>query len=142
MTLTPQELQALRDRALADPACAAAIAARDCNTLADILSVGRTRFNDREIGYGTIIETLGLEDGNKLIEFINTNDQLKYVKPLLEQGRLRIGSPVVQVAIQSFAQNPMLLTQVNADKLCDLGKSAFPYTSVEVAAALFPEEGA
>jgi hypothetical protein len=139
--MTHQELMELRSKALADPACAPFIEARDCQKLAELLSVGRTRLNDREIGYGSIIETLGIVDGNTLIDHIEGNPALKYVVPLLAQGRLRIGSPVTQGAVQSFVSiTPTVLTQANADKLKALGQDLNPYTPVDVAAALFSEE--
>jgi bacterioferritin-associated ferredoxin len=44
----------LREDILADPACAAALAARDLNELARIMSIGHTCGNMREIGNNTL----------------------------------------------------------------------------------------
>ena len=138
--MTAEEQSVLRAQALADPACADAIARRDLDELAARLSVGRTCGNDREIGYGTILEELGLEAGNQLIDFIKGNPALRHVVPLLEQGRLRIGSAVVQSALQSFVAAGAV-SQANADRLCALGKAPSPLTREEVRDAIFNPDG-
>ena len=131
---------ALRAAARANPACAAPLAARDCATLADLLSVDRTKANALEIGYGTILEVLGIGEGNRLIDYIKSNDDLRYVVPLLDQGRLRIGSGVVQAALQSFV-GAGAITQVNADRMCAIGLEPDPPTPQEIAEALFNPDG-
>jgi hypothetical protein len=129
----------LRDQVHADPRCAAALTARDCEELARIMSEGRTRSNAREIGNGTILEVLGLDAGNALLDVINTDAKFRYVKPLVEQGRLLIGSPLVQATLQTMA--PALLTQAQADALCTLGLEPHPYAPQELAEALFNADG-
>jgi hypothetical protein len=132
----------LRDDILADPACAPAYATKDCVRLAEIRSVGRTKANAREIGSGSIIETIGIPAGNALLDILMSTDPAspyRHVAPLIEQGRLLIGSPLVQATVQSFV--PDTLTQAQATALCALGLEPRPYTAQEVAAALFAPNG-
>lgn len=129
----------LRDDILASPACADALAARDCEELARIMSVGRTRASHREIGNGTILEVLGLAAGNALLDEINGNADFRHVKPLVEQGRLLIGAALVQATVQSLVPAVLTLAQVNS--LCALGKEPDPLTAQQVAEAMFNPDG-
>jgi hypothetical protein len=138
--MTPEQQAELRAAARANPECAAALAARDCATLAALLSPGRTRANAREIGNGTILDTLGLAAGTAFLDVITNDAQFRYVKPLIEQGRLLIGSALVQQTVQGFAATGVL-TQAQADSLCALGQEPDPVTPQEVAAALFNPDG-
>ena len=129
----------LRDEIYANPACADAITARDCHALVGVMSAGRTRFSQREIGNGTILETLGLASGNALLDVISGNPSFKYVKPLVEQGRLLIGSVLVRATLQSLV--PAVLTQLEANRLIALGVEPHPYTVTEIADAMFNADG-
>lgn len=132
-------MTSLRDLVHANPQCADALAAKDCDELARLMSVGRVRANSREIGNGTILEVLGLATGNVVLDLINGNADYRHVKPLIEQGRLLIGSPLAQATVQSLV--PAVLTQTQADALCALGLAPYPYTAQELAAALFNADG-
>jgi hypothetical protein len=115
-----------------DPAL---IASRDFDAIAAAVSVGRVKPSTREIGNGTILEVLGLSVGNALLDVVNTVSDFRYVKPLVEQGRLTIGSPLVQSTVQSLV--PMgVLTQAQADALCALGFDADHVTAARVANAM------
>jgi hypothetical protein len=132
-------MTSLRDHVHADQRCAAALAAKDCAELARLMSVARVRANSREIGNGTILEVLGLATGNVVLDLINGNADYRHVKPLIEQGRLLIGSPLAQTTVQSLV--PAVLTQAQADALCALGLEPHPYTAQELAEALFNPDG-
>lgn len=97
----------------------AEIAEGNYHIIADKVSVGRTKFNKTEIGNGTILETIGLTAGAQLLDAIYSTPAFKYVIPLLEQGRLVIGSGVAQDALQSLVG--FAITQADADKLKFLG---------------------
>jgi hypothetical protein len=131
----------LRDAVHAYPACAEALAAKDCDMLASIMNAGstRTRSSGAMIGNGTVLEMLGVADGNAFLDVINNNADFRYVKPLLEQGRLEIGSALVQATVQSLV--PTAISVDNANKLCALGKAPWPYTSAELHEALFNADG-
>ena len=78
------------------------IASKNFAAIASVVSNGRTKPSKREIGNGTIIELVGLTYGNALLDVIYTNPDFRYVKPLLEQGRLIAGSPLVVNSIEAF----------------------------------------
>jgi hypothetical protein len=54
----------------------------------------RTRPMPTEVGTGTILEVLGLNVGNALLDVIYNDPRFRYVKPLVEQGRLRLDLPL------------------------------------------------
>lgn len=109
----------------------ALLASRDFDAIAAFVSAGRTKPSTREIGNGTILEVLGLETGNALLDVVNTAQDFRYVKPLVEQGRLTVGSALVQATVQSLV--PMgVLTQPQADALCALGFDPDPVTAQQV----------
>lgn len=137
--MSPDQQAELRARAHADTDCQPALAARDCAALAQLLSSGRTCANEREIGYGTILETIGIEAGNRLIDHIQAASDMRHVVPLLQQGRLRIGSPVAQAALRQFGAD--VLSPAAAEVLCALGMQPEQLTAAQVAAALFNADG-
>lgn len=114
-------------------------ATRDEVQIAAAFNVGRTRSNTREIGSGTILETIGMAAGNALLDVINTVPDFRHVKPLVEQGRLVVGSPLVQATVQSLV--PTVLTQPQADILCALGKEPNPVDLTELRRAMWADNG-
>lgn len=138
--MSPEQQAELRLVVHSRADCAEALGARDCQALAELLSAGRTCGNDREIGYGTILEVIGVAAGNQLIDFIQAQPDMRHVRPLLEQGRLRIGSQLVQQSLQSFV-GAGAVTQANADALCALGLQPDPLTARQVAEALYHDDG-
>jgi hypothetical protein len=100
------------------------IAEGNYHIIADIVNVGRVKPNKVEIGNGTILEVFGLTLGTQVLDAVYNTPAFKYVIPLLEQGRLQIGSDVAQAAVQSMVS--ALLTQEQADKLKNLGFDANP----------------
>ena len=139
--MTEEQQAALRAQAHGDPACKEALVKRNIDTLARILSVGRIRPSAREIGNGMILDTLGVAAGNKLLDHIATQDDLRHVRPLLEQGRLVIGSALAQAALQSYVQLPDVISKADADKLCALGIEPDPLMPCDVADALYNPDG-
>lgn len=118
----------------------ALLASRDFDAIAAFVSAGRTKPSTREIGNGTILEVLGLETGNALLDVVNTAQDFRYVKPLVEQGRLTVGSALVQATVQALV--PMgVLTQPQADALCALGFDPDPVTALQVNQALVSDDG-
>ena len=108
------------------------LASRDHDAIAVVVNAGRTKPNTREIGNGTILETLGLTAGNAFLDVINTVPDFRHVKPLVEQGRLVVGSTLVQATIQSMV-GVEILTQAQADALCALGKDPDPLFPARIA---------
>lgn len=115
------------------------LASKDHQAIADRVNVGRTRQSDTEIGNGTILEVLGLELGTSVLDVVYATSSYKYVVPLLEQGRLKIGSTVAQDAVQAFV--PALLNQAQADALKSMGAVPNPVSEFDVRCALYAEDG-
>lgn len=78
------------------------IAAKEHGQIAALVSAGRTKPSGREIGNGTILEAIGLAHGNAMLDVIYNDANFRHVKPLLEQGRLIVGSPLVVQTIQGI----------------------------------------
>ena len=107
---------------------------RDDGAIAAALSVGRTKLVPTEIGNGTILEAIGLTAGNALLDVLNTAPDFRYVKPLLEQGRLRVDSALVRATLDMLV--PSVLTQVQADALKNLAVKPDLVSAQDVARAL------
>lgn len=135
--MTPQEL---REAVYANPDCAPALEARDLDALATILSNDCKRPSDTKIGNGTVLDVLGMVAGTTLLRHIATAIEFEFVRPLLEQGRLEIGKPSAQLAIQGLALQGVI-TQGAADALCALGWTTSTVGRLEVEAALFNPDG-
>lgn len=115
------------------------LASGEHQAIADAVNVGRAKPAATEIGNGTILEVLGLQLGTAVLDVIYATTTYKYVKPLLEQGRLKIGSDVAQAAVQAFV--PGMLTQEQADKLKALGTTPDPISEFDVRRTLYAEDG-
>ena len=122
---------------------AALLASRDTTAIAAAVNVGRVKANMLEIGNGSILNTIGITAGNKLLDVINTVADYRYVKPLVDQGRLLIGSPLVQATVQNFTTiaGGSVLTQAQADALCALGMSPDAVSELDVRRALYAVDG-
>ena len=113
----------------------ALIASKQHGEIAALVSIGRTRPSIREIGNGTILEVLGLAAGNAMLDAINTIPDFRHVKPLVEQGRLTIGSPLVAASLGAFVQGNVI-TQADADKLLAIAVEPAPVSVGEVVKAM------
>lgn len=110
------------------------IAAKEHGQIAALVSAGRTKPSTREIGNGTILETIGLQYGNAMLDVIYSAPDFRHVKPLLEQGRLIVGSPLVVGTIQSMV--PAVFPQAVADRLLALAVEPAPVSVQEVIQAM------
>lgn len=111
------------------------IAAKEHGQIAAIVSAGRTKPSTREIGNGTILETLGLSAGNALLDVINTAPDFRHVKPLIEQGRLIVGSPLVAMALAGIVAQGAI-TQADADKLLAIAREPAPVSVQDIIKAM------
>lgn len=116
------------------------IASRDCHAIAAAVSEGRKKPNRREIGYGSILETVGFEAGNAISDELTNNQVYRYVKPLLEQGRMLIGSAMVWAALDGMVSK-QIITASEADKLKALGLEDDLISPLEVAQVLYNADG-
>ena len=111
------------------------IASKEHGEIARVLSIGRTRPSSREIGNGTILEVLGLTAGNVLLDAINNAPDFRHVKPLVEQGRLIVGSPLVAVALAGMVAGGVI-KQADADKLLAIAVEPDPVSVQAVVKAM------
>ena len=84
----------LHDEILSRPDCADALAIRDCGALAEILSAGRTKLIERNVGYGTVLDTLGADVGSAFLDALTTlaatSSPVKWALKLLDRVDLDI----------------------------------------------------
>lgn len=111
------------------------IESKEHGLIAEKISLGRTKPNDFEIGNGVILETLGFEKGNMVLELIYSTETFKYVHPLLQQGRLRASSRLLQETCENFVLQGVL-TRQEADAIKSLGFSPAPVSVYEVIDAM------
>ena len=112
----------------------------DSQAIAAALSEGRTRASDREIGVGRILETIGLASGNALLDALYGTADFRHVRPLLEQGRLVVSSPLVAAALAQLVVADVI-TQGEADALIALGQEPDPVRELDVRRAIYNDDG-
>lgn len=133
--MTPEEI---RTAISADPALQALVP--DTQAIADALSVGRTRWKHTEIGVGTIIEVLGLTAANPVLDALYASPDYRHVKPLLDQGRLRL-DVVAQAGMLQPLVTGGLLTQAQLDALIARAKEPAPVDEYAVRMAIYNDDG-
>lgn len=107
--------------------------------IAQRLSAGRVKYVHTEIGTGTIVEALGLSAGNQVLDVIYNQPDYRHVKPLLDQGRLRLDSVFVRSALQSMV--PALITQEQCNALISRSETQDSISEFEVRCAIFNDDG-
>ena len=112
----------------------------DSQAIADALSVGRTHWKHTEIGVGTIIEVLGLAAANPVLDALYASPDYRHVKPLLDQGRLRL-DVVAQAGMLQPLVTGGLLTQAQLDALIARAKEPAPVDEYAVRVAIYNDDG-
>lgn len=124
---------------LSRPDCADALAARDCGELARILSIGRTKLIERNIGYGTVLETLGAEAGSAFLDGLTalaaTSSPVKWALKLLDRGELNIGAAATRGQLDALAAGGVM-PQAVAEALKNLAVVPDEITASQVQQAL------
>ena len=128
----------IRAAIVADPALQALVP--DTQAIADALSVGRARWKHTEIGVGTIIEVLGLAVANPVLDALYAAPDYRHVKPLLDQGRLRLDA-VAQAGMLQPLVTSGLLTQAQLDALIARAKEPAPVAEYDVRMAIYNDDG-
>ena len=130
---------ALRDEILSRPDCAAALAVRDCGALAAILSVGRTKLIERNVGYGTVMEALGADNGAAFLDGLTavaaTSSPVKWALKLLDRGELNIGAAATRGQLDALAAGGVM-PQAVAEALKNLAVVPDKITATQVQTAL------
>jgi len=134
----------LREEILSRPDCADALARRDCGELAAILSVGRTKVIDYSIGYGTVLEALGADNGAKFLDQLTalaeTSSPVKWALKLLDRGELNIGAAATQQQLDALAAGGVMPKAV-ADALKGLATVPDVITVHDVASVCWSADG-
>lgn len=129
----------LHDEITTRPDCAAALAARDCGELARILSVGRTKLIERNVGYGTVMEALGADNGAAFLDGLTavaaTSSPVKWALKLLDRGELNIGAAATQSQLDALV-TAGVMPQAVADALKGLAIVDDPYSIQDVILAM------
>lgn len=112
----------------------------DLTTLTNMLSAREVRKVSKEIGVGLILETIGLDAGNALLDAVKAAEAFRHVYPLLEQGRLDISSPLVEIALNMLV-SAEVVTEENKDKLLALGIEPVTVNESDVKAAIWNDDG-
>lgn len=128
----------IRAAIAADPALQALVP--DSQAIADALSAGRTRWKHTDIGVGTIIEVLGLAAANPVLDALYASPDYRHVKPLLDQGRLRL-DVVAQAGMLQPLVTGGLLTQAQLDALVARAKEPAPVDEYAVRVAIYNDNG-
>lgn len=115
------------------------LAQRDTRAIAEAVSVGRIKRVPTEIGNGTILETIGLAAGNALLDVINQAAEFRHVKPLLEQGRLRVDSALVRATLDGMV--PAVLTAAQVQALKALAEQPDPVDEFAVRCIAWSDTG-
>ena len=123
----------IRAAIAADPALQTLVP--DTQAIAAALSVGRTRWKHTDIGVGTIIEALGLAAANPVLDALYASPDYRHVKPLLDQGRLRLDVVAQAGMLQSLVTGG-LLTQAQLDALIARAKEPAPVDEYQVRVAI------
>lgn len=134
---TSAELQALKDDILALPP--ETLQTHEVSEIAAQLNVGRTKLIPMEIGNGFILATIGLTSGNALLDVIYNTPDFRHVKPLLEQGRLEINSPLARGALDALVG--VCITQAEADALKSLAEVPDPVNESDVKKICWNDDG-
>jgi hypothetical protein len=106
----------LREELTNDPLGIGYAAMTNAEVEAALNAKTRTKVQMFECGTGTVLETLGIADGNALLDIIKGNPDFRHVWPLLEQGRLRLDSALVRATLDSLA-TAGAIAQSSADAL-------------------------
>lgn len=137
-------MDALKAEILANPACADAIAARDLDTIAAIVSEGRTAAQSRFVTARTVLAECGAS-GPGILDALEAaaagNGAVKWALTFLGQDSgLDVGNPVTQAMIDQLTAGGAL-TGEQGVALKALAMVPAPVSRSEVEAALFNPDG-
>lgn len=112
----------------------------DAQAIAAELSTRDTHKAPFEIGVGLILETMGLESGNALLDAIKATPEFRHVYPLLEQGRLDLSSPLVEIALGMLVQAEVI-SNSDAQILLSLSIKPIEVSETDVKRAIWHDDG-
>lgn len=133
--MTPDEIRAAIQQ---DPQLTELVP--DSEAIAARLSANRYKVVSKEIGNGMILATIGLADGNVLLDTLNSAADFRHIKPLLDRGNLDISSPLVVAALADLV-GLGIISQISADKLIALAHEPDPVPEIDVRRAIWGDNG-
>lgn len=135
---------ALKAEIEAKPECADAVAAKDLDAIAAIISEGRTNRQSRYVTARTILAECG-ELGPGILDALEAvapvNSAVRWALDFLKQNSgLDVGNAVTQIMIDQLV-SAGALTQPQGDALKNLAVRRAPVSRLDVEAALFNPDG-
>lgn len=112
----------------------------DTQAIADELSGRETYKVPFEIGAGGILATLGLERGNALLDAVQATPGFRHVWPMIEQGRLDLSSPLVEVGLDMLVQDEVI-SGAEMQELLSLCLRPVDVSEDDVKRALWNDDG-
>lgn len=112
----------------------------DTQAIADELSGRETYKVPFEIGAGGILATLGFERGNALLDAIQSTPGFRHVWPMIEQGRLDLSSPLVEVGLAMLVQSEVISSS-EMQQLLSLCLRPVEVPEIDVRLAIWNDDG-
>lgn len=112
----------------------------DTAAIAAAISADRKKLVHTEIGNGSILQAMGITQGNAVLDFIYTHNDFRHVRPMLEQGRLRLDAAMTLQFLQLFVAQG-LCTQESANALIAMAQVPDPIDEMLVRRALWSDDG-
>ena len=130
----------LRKEILARPDCAAAVAARELDTIAALVSAGRLSVQSRFVTARTVLAECGML-GASILDALEAaaagNSAVKWaVRFLGQDSGINVGDPTTQYMIDQLAEGGVL-TPDQASALKNLAVQPAPVSRLDVEAALY-----
>lgn len=143
--MTKQELlQLINDRAANDSEFAALVATRNDVAIASALSTGRKKVVSKIGGIGTIMDTLGTEEGANVLDTLNTikeaNRAVFWGWKLLETGGLDFGLPSTRGMIDSLVLAGAISPE-NGEAIKAVALEDDPISDMDVRRAIWADDG-
>lgn len=114
---------------------------RNDTEITRILSIGRKTLAKRNIEKGDILDAIGLDAGNALLDAFDANPAFRHVKPELERGALDVSRPLLRSSLDAMAGVVTGFNQEHADTIKALAEVATPLQLIEVSRVLNTAEG-
>lgn len=147
--MTPSQLDALESlvgRALTQDEITAIDACitetnRNDTEITRILSIGRTQLVKKTIGKGDVLDAIGLEAGNALLDAVEANTLFRHVKSELDRGDLDVSRPIVRASLDGMVGVVTGFTQAHAEAVKALAEAPNPLQLIDVSRVLNTAEG-
>lgn len=114
---------------------------RNDTEITRILSIGRTQLVKKNIGKGDVLDALGFEAGNILLDAVDANALFRHVKPELERGDLDVSRSIARQALDAMVGIITGFTQEHADVVKALAEAPNPLQLIDVSRVLNTAEG-